>query len=185
MPAYKVVRKPHRRTTRVVGAGGVINAGVATTYFPGDVIEDLSPHELQAFPDRFIPATDEDVTAFRERQKQRVEPFLGLPDPTAQRSALEEKAQLEHQIAALQAKLSALPVAEPDTALREHAPVDPATLERHQREQEAIRQVTQEQGRQELPQQGATPDTTAQGGQRPERNKADEDDATASRGRRH
>jgi len=148
--AYKVMGKPHRRTTRVPqrvtyadGSTGVVyQAGPMATYMVGDVIEDITISELTAFPDRFQPATTDEVKAFKERQAELAAPFVADVDMDEREDKAAQTAKLEAQILDLQAKLALVKPTDPGTAMREHAPVDPVSSEQAAREREAVRQVT-------------------------------------------
>ena len=96
MQAYKVVGRMHRR---------VAPNGTLQPYAVGDVIEDIRFDELQAFPDRFTPATSAEVDAWHERQAQlpTVMRAKGLSPEQAQ-----QHADLTRQIQELEAKQQAL-----------------------------------------------------------------------------
>jgi hypothetical protein len=128
--AYKVVGRPHRHISTVssyaVAPDGtkleVKQNGPLTTYQVGDVIEDLSAGELAAFPDRFQPATQAEIDAYRERQRQ-ARMVMVAPGMTAEDAS--EQARLQEQIAQLQQQLDTL-VTKAATPVPVEPPGDPA-----------------------------------------------------------
>jgi hypothetical protein len=96
MQAYKVVGRLHRRVTP---------QGTLQSFAVGDVLEDIRFDELQAFPDRFTPATSAEVDAWHERQAQlpTVMRAKGLSPEQAQ-----QHADLTRQIQELEAQQQAL-----------------------------------------------------------------------------
>ena len=113
MQAYKVIGRSHRRTSTVTQMAlapdgtrlEIKQAGPLVTYQVGDVIEDIRRDELEAFPDRFAPATSAEVDAWHERQAQ-LPTVMRAPGLSAQQA--EEHAKLTQQIEELQAKQQAL-----------------------------------------------------------------------------
>lgn len=113
MQAYKVVGRSHRRvsliTQQAIAPDGtrmeVKQNGPLVTYGVGDVIEDIRPDELLAFPDRFVAATAAEVDAWHEQQAH-LPMVMRAPGLSAEQAL--EHAELTKQIAALQAQQQAL-----------------------------------------------------------------------------
>lgn len=113
MQAFKVVGRPHRRisinTQPAVAADGtrfeIPQQGPLTTYAVGDVIEDIRRDELEAFPDRFVPATSAEVDAWHRKQAE-LPTIMRAPGLSAEQAV--EHANLTRQIEELQAKQQAL-----------------------------------------------------------------------------
>ena len=107
--AYKVVGRAHRRVTTVTQKGvapdgtvvEVKQNGPLMTCAVGDIIEDIRRDELEAFPDRFLPATSAEVDAWHERQAQ-LPMVMRAPGLTTEQA--QEHAELTKQIAELQEK---------------------------------------------------------------------------------
>lgn len=113
MQAYKVIVRAHRRTTMLtqdaIASDGtriqVKQAGPMVTYMVGDVIEDIRMDELEAFPDRFQPATAAEVDAWHERQAHM--PMV-MRAPGLNPEQAMAHADLTRQIQELEAKQQAL-----------------------------------------------------------------------------
>lgn len=114
MPTYMVRNKAHIRATITEelahdGRGNtytVRNAGAPMRFEVGDLIEDLTPDELAAFPDRFALASPADIDAYHQRKDAEEAARLAVPvaGDAAQQAA--QEAALEAQITALQAQLA-------------------------------------------------------------------------------
>lgn len=138
--AYKVLHRPHRHISveksYAVAPDGtrleVRQNGPMRTYYPGDVIEDLSPGELEAFPDRFQPATQAEIEAYRDRQRQArqvlVAPGMSTEDAAESQRLADQIADLQRQQDALYLKASTpVPV---DPQAGQEADMTPRPLQR-------------------------------------------------------
>lgn len=157
--AFKVVGKPHRRASMqametVITPDGrsvqIMQNGPMANYAVGDIIEDITLAELEAFPDRFAVATEAEVRAFRARP--RLAPRMQAPGLTAQQA--EQNAELSRQIAALQAQQQDLlnaaqtpvPVQVDEEGLPERIPASARTaVSRAAQERAAQERAMQEQ----------------------------------------
>lgn len=111
--AYSVIGRAHRRTSMLtqdaIASDGtriqVKQAGPMVTYAIGDVIEDIRLDELEAFPDRFRPATAAEVDAWHERQAA-MPTVMRAPGLNPEQAIAH--ADLTRQIQELEAKQQAL-----------------------------------------------------------------------------
>jgi len=111
--AYKVVGKPHRRMTQVatwaLAADGtrheITQNGPVVVINVDDIITDITIDELRAFPDRFAPATQAEIEAFAEKQRQA---NMLMVAPGMSPEQAREDAALQEQMMALQARRDAI-----------------------------------------------------------------------------
>ena len=147
--SYKVIGKAHRRTSHSPQYETFPNGAVRLVMQPGPmvtvpvdaILDDVTPEELAAFPDRFRAASSDEVAAWEKRKADVRQAFL----PLTPEAVDPKRAELAQQIAQLQAQLAAMPQSDPVRARLERAPVDPATSERAAQEREALRQAVADQ----------------------------------------
>jgi hypothetical protein len=153
MAAYKIVGKPHHRSTLIRqhvtypdGSAGIVRQAGPMTQVPvGAILEDVTPGELAAFPDRFQAVTDSELEAYKHKQAETAEAYLGTPNPDDAEAKQQQRLKLREEILELQRQLAELGPETTTEALRERAPVDPVTQERMERDRELLRQAANEQ----------------------------------------